>query len=557
MLTLHISLDPIRRSLFIALGLLAACGGEGGQTTSSSASGDTGGSTGSSSASTGEAVTSSTGAPTGGMSGTGTGETGAGESTTGEPGTTAGTSGVSASEATTTAATTGGATGEPGTTTTQGETGETGETGDDCVELMQAGTDPPVPSGWVKCGNKLPHRVDQVACEVNETANPCQTMDPGNQCNSDMDCNEKPFGSCHQFSEGLLFCGCVYGCETDADCAAGEVCRCGGDVLGPFTTCTPSACTDDDSCEGGLCQFAQTYGEDCPDEVNDGHCTTPDDQCDSDFMCGTTGCLFVDGVFQCSQAICGRPFFVDEVAVTAAASERDDWRGAALCAAVPAELAARLAAHWTEIGLFEHASVASFARFVLQLLAVGAPADLVSAASAALADEVEHARVCFALAATHGGAGVGPGPLPQARDGGALGLAAITEAVIREACVGETLSALEVRESAMRAEDVALRRLLGKIADDEQRHAELGWRFVRWALGRLDAAEQARMHEVFAAAIAGAEADAERWLAAPGTPELRTFGVVDAPLRGAIWRAGLTRLVRPSAAALHELRIAC
>lgn len=557
MLTLQTSLEPVRRSLFLALGLLAACGNDDGKTTSASSTTDiTSNGTGSTSASTGE-VSGSSGTPTtGGMSGTATGSTSA-EVTTDEPGTTVDPSVASTTDGTTTASTA--TTGPEGTSTTgdPSGTGESTDTGEDCVELMQGGTNPPVPSGWVKCGNKLPHRVEAIACEVNQTDSPCQMMAPENACNSDADCVEKPFGSCHQFSDQLLFCGCVYGCETDEDCASGEVCRCGGDVLGPFTACTPSACTVDSDCESGLCQFAQTYGEDCPDEVNDGHCATPNDTCDNDFVCGTTGCLFVDEIWQCSNAICGRPFVVESAAVTAAPRERDDWRALVGCTEVPPALAERLAAHWTEIGLYEHASVASFARFILQLLAVGAPADLVSAASAALADEVEHARVCFALASVYGGAGVGPGPLPQAHDGGVVGLAAITAAVIREACVGETLSALEVREAAARAEDAGLRRLLNKIADDEQRHAELGWRFVRWALAQMDADGQAQARAEFTAAIAGAEAEATRLIDEPAAPELRAHGVVDAPLRGVVWRDGLAGLVRPSAAGLQGQQIAC
>jgi hypothetical protein len=46
----------------------------------------------------------------------------------------------------------------------------------------------------------------------------------------------------------------------------------------------------------------------------------------------------------------------------------------------------------------EHASVAAFARFTLDLLALGAPADLVQSAQQALGDEIAHAELCFGLA---------------------------------------------------------------------------------------------------------------------------------------------------------------
>ena len=49
---------------------------------------------------------------------------------------------------------------------------------------------------------------------------------------------------------------------------------------------------------------------------------------------------------------------------------------------------AHIAQEWTAMGLAEHASVASFARFTLQLMAVGAPAELLHAAQLGAADEV-------------------------------------------------------------------------------------------------------------------------------------------------------------------------
>ena len=53
---------------------------------------------------------------------------------------------------------------------------------------------------------------------------------------------------------------------------------------------------------------------------------------------------------------------------------------------------------WTTAARAEHASVASFARFTLQLLHLGAPADLVADAQQAALDEVRHARLCFGVA---------------------------------------------------------------------------------------------------------------------------------------------------------------
>jgi rubrerythrin len=62
-----------------------------------------------------------------------------------------------------------------------------------------------------------------------------------------------------------------------------------------------------------------------------------------------------------------------------------------------------------------------------------------------------------------------------------------------EACVGESIAALEVAEAAAHATDPAVARALSAIADDEMRHASLGFRFVRWALGALPQEKRAAL----------------------------------------------------------------
>ncbi|WAS91993.1 ferritin-like domain-containing protein [Nannocystis punicea] len=547
LVSLHTRIEPLRLSIFLAMGLLGACGDDG----ATSAGTDNQTSTGATQSPTTDGTgtptgtTETTGAPTTGM--TGTSDTGT--DTTTSPTTSTTTGETTAVSATTLDTTTLDTTTVDTTTSTTGDT----DTGPDpeCTVLMQAFTDPPVPSGWVKCGDKLPHRVEAEVCLVPAPPSSCDLMNQ--PCQTNDDCTEFPFGSCEKFTVGFEACGCSYGCETDADCEPGNVCRCAGDVLGPATRCVPSECTSDADCGDQVCQFSQSQGYDCPIEVVNGACTTPNDLCDTDPPCGDTPCAYNTDIdqWECSLVACGRPFMVDDHAVTALAAERDDWRAVASVPTAPAAVRAALAAHWTQIALAEHASVASFARHVLQLLAVGAPPEFVLDTQRALADEVEHARLCFALASSYGGAGVGPGPLAQAHEPGATDLESVVAAVIREACVGETLSALEAREAAERAEDPGLRRILARIADDEQRHAELGWRFVCWAREQLSDDARARTDAVFAAAVADAAASAGDMSRETGTPELRAHGVVDAPLRASVWLRGLQGLVQPAAAALR------
>jgi hypothetical protein len=172
----------------------------------------------------------------------------------------------------------------------------------------------------------------------------------------------------------------------------------------------------------------------------------------------------------------GRPLTMDDGPRAASPVQRDGWQAASSHAPLSAEQRAR----WARIGLAEHASVASFGRFALELMALGAPAELIAAAHRAALDEVRHAELAFGLASAHGDQ-VGPGPLPLGDLRIRADLVGLAVATAREGCVAETLSALQMavaRDQAEGAERVAL----VEIAADEARHAALAWRTVRWAL---------------------------------------------------------------------------
>ncbi|HEV8246325.1 MAG TPA: ferritin-like domain-containing protein [Polyangiaceae bacterium] len=193
----------------------------------------------------------------------------------------------------------------------------------------------------------------------------------------------------------------------------------------------------------------------------------------------------------CTGACCGRPLFVAGEALVAGVIRRDDWLDPTVLASIATTADAAERAHladaWLEDARMEHASIASFARFVLDLLAFGAPADLVEQASKAMDDEIRHARACFAIATAYSGVARGPGPLPLAGVIPSATLAEAASAAFREGCVGETIAALTLSRQASTARSPVLRSLLEAIADDEARHAELAWKFVRWALASGDA----------------------------------------------------------------------
>jgi hypothetical protein len=180
-----------------------------------------------------------------------------------------------------------------------------------------------------------------------------------------------------------------------------------------------------------------------------------------------------------------RPFLVGSSMRAASAAVRDDWSDELPPAAGLDETArAVLARAWLDDALQEHASIAAFARFAMQMLAVGAPSDLVMDAQRAAIDEVRHARVCFSLARRYGETETGPSVLRVDDALGPMTLADLAALTAEEGCVGETLGALLAKEQATVARDPVVRRLLDRIARDEARHAELAWRFVAWAVAR-------------------------------------------------------------------------
>ena len=191
----------------------------------------------------------------------------------------------------------------------------------------------------------------------------------------------------------------------------------------------------------------------------------------------------------CGGACCGRPLIVAGESRLAAVERRADWLALANVdardpGAVDRAFRARIAAEWREDARMEHASIASFARFTLDLLAFGADSELVELAQRAGLDEIAHAKLCFGLAERYDGQATGPAALDLHGVQPAATLRAAARAAFVEGCIGETQAALLARAALAHATDAGVRTALERIADDEARHAELAYRFVSFALQR-------------------------------------------------------------------------
>lgn len=204
-----------------------------------------------------------------------------------------------------------------------------------------------------------------------------------------------------------------------------------------------------------------------------------------------------------------------------------------------------LAEHWLDGAAMEHASVASFARAAQELMAVGAPAALVRGARQAAVDEVRHAQLCYGLASAYAGEAAGPGPLEPVTARHA-DLATVAVTTLLEGAVGESIATLEALHGQHAAADPVVAEILASIAEDEARHAELGWATVGWCVRTGGAAVVGAL-----AAAAAAARPAQR----PGDLEVSPsewarYGVVSASEHQALATRAWREIVDPLLVAL-------
>ena len=149
---------------------------------------------------------------------------------------------------------------------------------------------------------------------------------------------------------------------------------------------------------------------------------------------------------------------------------------------------AGLAACWRENARTEHASVGAFAVLTMDLLALGAPPELLAAAHRDGLDEIRHAELCFGLATAIDGADVSPAPFPASRRARLLprtrilALARLAVDSLVDGVLHEGVSARTLARVARLAEVPQIREILAGLAADEGRHAAHAWHVVQWCV---------------------------------------------------------------------------
>ena len=377
------------------------------------------------------------------------------------------------------------------------------------------------PSGFVRCADGAIDRPSPATCAI-KLQDTCAGTEDDKACVTAADCTERPNGECVSYSGGepgpiMTFCGCQYQCQSDADCDAGYICACAGVADAGKAFCIHAAdCEVNSDCASGECGFSEYFDGCFTQQVL--YCRGSDDSCRIDAQCANStqgnDCgkdPNYSDTWACLPTGCaiGRPLFSGDALIFAPTERRADWTMASLVpetASLTPELRAALAAHFSAMAAMEHASIGSFARFSLELLALGAPPDLLAAAHQAGVDEIAHARAAYALATVYSDEPRGPGRLPITGVAPSTDPVEIVRALVREACVGETIAAAEALSLATTVTDPVLRQVFGRVSEEEARHAELGWRTLAWMLSETPSlAEAAR--EAFAEAMSSISAD--------------------------------------------------
>lgn len=287
-----------------------------------------------------------------------------------------------------------------------------------------------------------------------------------------IDCkNGVSLGNGYEDCDGVLHrtgpagCDGAGDCQTDNDCGEGQACVCSPQLT---PTCQSAQCRSDADCAG------------------DSLCVSGDVQCGQPFVHNLACVPKRAPAIDCSTV--GRPFLVAGRARAARLEKREDWSSieqAPDLSGLSLPARAALAHYWHRAALMEHASIAAFSRFVLDLMSLGAPPELVEDATRAMLDEAGHAKACFGLANAFAAADFGPSPLSVAGSLDQRGLLEIVISAVREGCIGETVAAMEAAEALEHTSDVAVRRTLARIVEDELSHAGLAFRFVSWAVTRF------------------------------------------------------------------------
>jgi len=148
------------------------------------------------------------------------------------------------------------------------------------------------------------------------------------------------------------------------------------------------------------------------------------------------------------------------------------------------------------LALGEYSAVGLFARFVEALARVGAPFDLVSAATRVPQDEIRHADLAFRFASLCAGRDVAVDSNDEKtpkRWNDRLTLEELDLFAIEVIAIGETLACALLSACRDGATDPLAHAIYSNIVADEVHHARLGWYYLLWRAPQWSPADRQRV----------------------------------------------------------------
>ncbi len=180
-----------------------------------------------------------------------------------------------------------------------------------------------------------------------------------------------------------------------------------------------------------------------------------------------------------------------------------------LAPTLPDDVRTELARIWGERIPTEYRSITGFGTFSFDLIAAGAPPDLVAVCHRVCIDELRHTELAVRMVEVYGGR------RPQLpREISTLpateGISAVAQAArsaISLSCLGETFACTELTMLRDRAVDPVVRGVLTVFLSDEIVHARIGWAYLSHAIRSADEGTQRAVAEVVPSYVAGIAAN--------------------------------------------------
>jgi hypothetical protein len=173
------------------------------------------------------------------------------------------------------------------------------------------------------------------------------------------------------------------------------------------------------------------------------------------------------------------------------------------------EVRAELARIWAERIPTEYRSITGFGTFAFDLIAAGAPPDLVAVCHRVCIDELRHTELAVRMVEIYGGRRPS---LPREISSlpAAQGISAVAQAArsaIALSCLGETFACTELTMLRDRAVDPVVRGVLTVFLSDEIVHARIGWAYLAHAFQNADPATRRDVASVVPEYVAGIAAN--------------------------------------------------